>query len=107
AGQGDVVHADHVQRLLPFLSLGARALLGRPEPAVDRAAVAHQPNPRIRSEGQGAPLGAEAQTIAAVATPPGRGGIGVVRVSGSKAPAIARMILGALPDPRVATLTDF
>ena len=43
-------------------------------------------------------------TIAAVATPPGRGGIGVVRVSGAKVPALARAVLGTLPTARHATL---
>jgi len=42
-------------------------------------------------------------TIAAVATPAGRGGIGIVRVSGSKAAAVARSLLGDVPLPRVAT----
>ena len=32
-------------------------------------------------------------TIVAIATPPGRGGIGVVRLSGSEATAIARPML--------------
>ncbi len=41
-------------------------------------------------------------TIAAVATAAGRGGIGVVRVSGTKVPAIARAVLGRLPEPRKA-----
>jgi tRNA modification GTPase len=46
-------------------------------------------------------------TIVAVATPPGRGGIGVVRVSGSNAQAIARTLTaGSGPlEPRRATLT--
>lgn len=43
-------------------------------------------------------------TIAALATPPGRGAIGVVRVSGPRAPEIAQRMLGCLPPPRVATL---
>ena len=46
-------------------------------------------------------------TIVAIATPPGRGGIGVVRVSGPDARAIARRLIacdGDLP-PRYATLT--
>jgi YidC/Oxa1 family membrane protein insertase len=106
-GEGDAVHADHVQRLLPFLPVGPRALLGRPEPAVDRAAVAHQPNPRSGSQGQDAPLGAPGRTIAAVATPPGRGGIGVVRVSGPGVAEIARAVIGELPAPRLATLCAF
>jgi tRNA modification GTPase len=42
-------------------------------------------------------------TIAAIATPAGRGGIGVVRISGPRTPAIARSILGLLPEPRHAT----
>jgi len=42
-------------------------------------------------------------TIAAIATPPGRGAIGIVRVSGARAPGIARQLLGRVPQPRVAT----
>jgi tRNA modification GTPase len=43
-------------------------------------------------------------TIAAIATPHGRGGIGVVRVSGTNAPALARAVLGHSPPARSATL---
>lgn len=39
-------------------------------------------------------------TIAAVATPAGRGGIGIVRVSGPRVPEIAKALLGKLPPPR-------
>lgn len=46
-------------------------------------------------------------TIVAVATPPGRGGVGVVRVSGSAVPAIAQQLLGKLPSPRYAEYTSF
>jgi len=46
-------------------------------------------------------------TIAAIATPAGRGGIGVVRVSGPEVPRIARQILGRLPEPRLATFGVF
>jgi tRNA modification GTPase len=46
-------------------------------------------------------------TIAAIATPAGRGGIGVVRVSGALVPRIAAALLGALPAPRLATLSAF
>jgi tRNA modification GTPase len=46
-------------------------------------------------------------TIAAIATPPGRGGIGVVRVSGSLASDVARAVLGELPAPRYATYARF
>jgi tRNA modification GTPase len=47
-------------------------------------------------------------TIAAISTPPGRGGIGVIRISGAGARAIAQKILllhGEL-HPRVATLAE-
>jgi tRNA modification GTPase len=43
-------------------------------------------------------------TIAAIATPPGRGAIGIVRVSGARAPEIARRLIGRLPEARVASL---
>ena len=46
-------------------------------------------------------------TIAAIATPAGRGGIGVVRVSGPDVAAISRKILGLLPPPRRALLARF
>lgn len=46
-------------------------------------------------------------TIAAVATPPGRGGIGVVRVSGHDLAAMATALLGQVPRPRHALLADF
>ena len=46
-------------------------------------------------------------TIVAAATPPGRGGIGVVRISGAKAPEIAAVVLGELPLPRRATFGRF
>jgi len=42
-------------------------------------------------------------TIAAIATPQGRGAIGIVRVSGPLAPEIARALIGRLPEPRLAT----
>jgi tRNA modification GTPase len=46
-------------------------------------------------------------TIVAAATPPGRGGVGVVRVSGPKTPEIAATLVGDLPVARHATLTQF
>lgn len=69
--------------------------------------MVHQPNPRRRGEGESQTLSAGGETIAAIATPPGRGGIGVVRVSGANARSIAAGIIGALPAPRQATLADF
>lgn len=50
---------------------------------------------------------AAAATIAAVATPPGRGGIGVVRVSGPAVRMIAASLLGELPQPRYARYATF
>ena len=46
-------------------------------------------------------------TIVALATPPGTGGVGVVRISGSDSERIARAMLGSLPEPRVATYRPF
>jgi tRNA modification GTPase len=46
-------------------------------------------------------------TIAAVATPAGRGGIGVIRISGAKVTEIANSILAKLPPARYATFSDF
>jgi len=46
-------------------------------------------------------------TIAALATPPGRGGVGVVRVSGSAVKKIAEAVLGDCPEPRQAVLKKF
>ncbi|TAN05655.1 MAG: tRNA uridine-5-carboxymethylaminomethyl(34) synthesis GTPase MnmE [Rhodanobacteraceae bacterium] len=47
------------------------------------------------------------ETIAAVASAPGRGGIGVVRVSGPAAHAIAKALCGSAPAPRRAHLATF
>ena len=46
-------------------------------------------------------------TIAAIATPAGHGGVGIVRVSGPQTPALAEQLLGRLPQPRVAELHAF
>jgi tRNA modification GTPase len=46
-------------------------------------------------------------TIVAVATPPGRGGVGIVRASGPKVPELAATLLGELPRPRHATHARF
>ncbi|MDO9053483.1 MAG: tRNA uridine-5-carboxymethylaminomethyl(34) synthesis GTPase MnmE [Gallionella sp.] len=48
-----------------------------------------------------------ADTIAAIATAQGRGGVGEVRISGKGIAAIALSVLGKLPAPRHATLSDF
>jgi len=46
-------------------------------------------------------------TIVAIATPPGRGGIGIIRISGEAASAVAGRILGQVPKPRYAQYADF
>lgn len=48
-----------------------------------------------------------ADTIVAIATPPGKGGIGIVRLSGTATPTIAAAILGQTPPPRLAVYRDF
>ncbi|WP_293007194.1 tRNA uridine-5-carboxymethylaminomethyl(34) synthesis GTPase MnmE, partial [Nitrosomonas sp.] len=45
--------------------------------------------------------------IAAIATPPGRGGIGVIRISGKNLVKLAETIFGKLPKPRYASLNKF
>lgn len=47
------------------------------------------------------------ETIIAQATPPGRGGVGILRVSGPKAAFVAQTLLGKLPKPRYADYLPF
>ena len=46
-------------------------------------------------------------TIAAIATPSGQGGVGIIRISGSRAPEIAELISGLCPVPRYAHYGKF
>jgi len=46
-------------------------------------------------------------TIAAIATPPGNGGVGIVRISGPSAFEIAKSITHKTPEPRQAIFTSF
>ena len=46
-------------------------------------------------------------TIAAIATPPGRGGVGIVRASGPATRAIAATLFGRVPAPRHALFKRF
>ena len=46
-------------------------------------------------------------TICAVATPPGRGGVGVIRVSGPEAGRLAEAMAGPVPPPRQAVYRRF
>lgn len=46
-------------------------------------------------------------TIAAIATPHGRGGIAVIRVSGSQALTVAKILTNTIPEPRKAYFKQF
>nr|WP_181994482.1 tRNA uridine-5-carboxymethylaminomethyl(34) synthesis GTPase MnmE [Arsenophonus endosymbiont of Bemisia tabaci] len=46
-------------------------------------------------------------TIIAQATPPGRGGVGILRISGPKVVEVARIVLGKIPRPRYADYLPF
>ncbi len=46
-------------------------------------------------------------TIIAQATPPGRGGVGILRISGRHAREVAQAVLGKLPKPRYADYLPF
>ena len=46
-------------------------------------------------------------TIAAIATPSGQGGVGIIRISGHKASEIAKKISGLCPAPRYAHYGEF
>lgn len=59
-------------------------------------AARNPPMPRNRTD-----------VIAALATPAGRGGIGVVRVSGGDLAALAQGLIGSLPRPRHASYSAF
>ena len=46
-------------------------------------------------------------TIAAIATPPGRGGVGIIRISGPLVTEISEKILAKAPQPRFADYLPF
>jgi len=46
-------------------------------------------------------------TIVAAATPPGRGGVGIVRISGREVPELTRVLLGQVPEPRRVAMARF
>ncbi len=46
-------------------------------------------------------------TIAAKATPPGKGGVGIIRISGQDVSKIAVALLGLVPEPRKAIFSGF
>ena len=80
SGQGHDDHAVRVQYFLLLLPGRSGALLGGKQHALHCPAMADHPQHRSRNRPRRGM--ANADTIAAVATAPGRGGIGVVRVSG-------------------------
>ncbi len=47
------------------------------------------------------------ETISAQATPPGRGGVGIIRISGPQAKTVAQAILGKVPEIRKAEYLPF
>ena len=49
----------------------------------------------------------QGETISAIATPPGIGGIGIVRISGPDSLSIAKRITGITPEPRHAVYCTF
>lgn len=49
----------------------------------------------------------EQETITAIATPPGYGGVGIIRVSGPGVRRICTEILGVVPEPRYAGFANF
>lgn len=49
----------------------------------------------------------KSDTIVAQATPPGRGGVGILRISGPQAQAVAQAVLGQIPKPRYAHYLPF
>jgi len=51
--------------------------------------------------------GLEIDTIAAIATPPGKGGVGIVRLSGPEAEKILYTLCGKKTPPRIASLSKF
>lgn len=52
-------------------------------------------------------MSSDTDTICAIATPAGRGGVSIVRISGPKTSSLAKDILGFLPTPRFAHYGNF
>ena len=52
-------------------------------------------------------LSLNTETIVALATPPGKGAVGIIKVSGSNLQSLMQGILGFLPDPRHAHRCNF
>jgi len=52
-------------------------------------------------------ISSDRDTIAAIATAPGRGGVGIIRISGDKVAEICQQMFGNIPQPRFATFARF
>lgn len=66
--------------------------------------MVHQPQAGSRRPRQAL---SDGDTIVAVATAPGRGAVGILRLSGTRAADIAAALCGPMPPPRTASLRDF
>ncbi len=105
AGEDDAVHADRVHLHVPESPVGTGAVLDPLERAPDRAAEVHGTNHEpAREEGAApeegvTPSGAfrASDTIVGIATPPGTGALGVLRVSGSSAISIVSQLVKPSP----------
>jgi tRNA modification GTPase len=69
--------------------------------------VAREPDADEGSRGDGGEAALSAPPIAAIATPPGRGGVGIVRVSGAEIDALIEGVARKRLSPRVATRATF
>lgn len=71
-----------------------------PQPTVETVETGDKASDRIAGNGN-------PDTIAALATPPGRGGVGIIRISGPLAALIAEQLVGHVPAPRQAEYLPF
>ena len=77
--------------------------------------MVYNPEDRVREDLGAEALGSQAgrastrceESIAAIATPPGHGGIGIIRVSGPAVKRVAYWVLGEEPEPRTARVYEF
>jgi len=66
--------------------------------------ISSKPHPRLTAVKM---LSADTDTICAIATSPGKSGIGIIRISGPKCKEIAKQVLGFCPTPRNAHYCSF
>ncbi|WP_462322931.1 tRNA uridine-5-carboxymethylaminomethyl(34) synthesis GTPase MnmE [Halochromatium sp.] len=70
-------------------------------------AIVDAPDLGLAATAHATAAGGDIDTIAAIATAPGAAAIGILRISGPGASAIALAMLGSLPEPRLAKLCPF